>query len=296
MFYLSILPGDTAMAAELQPINVGDLVFDVRIAGNGGEPVILLHGFPETSHMWVPLLDALAAAGYQAAAADQRGYSSGARPEDAEHYSYPTMAEDVIGLADTLGFDKFHLVGHDHGAGLGWFVLGQIPERILSWSALSVPHLDAFGEAITNNAEQAERSQYMSFFQKAGEAEAMLSANDFEALKNVWDKSSPDQLEEYLRVFRQPGAVTGALNWYRGGQFAKDARKPLGPVDIATLFIWGNEDGAIGRPGVEAGHKLMIGDYQFIEMDAGHWLIQEQEEEVISAILNHIQKHGSENP
>ncbi len=293
-FMLSILLDhlEQSMTMPSDTITVGELDFDVRLAGPSDGPlVILLHGFPETSHMWLPLIDAMAASGYRVAAPDQRGYSAGARPEGAEHYAYPVMANDVTGLADALGAERFHLVGHDHGAGLGWFVLGQAASRIISWSALSVPHIDAFAAAITNNPEQAERSQYMTFFREQGVAEDAMSANDFEALKNAWNKSSPEQVEEYLRVFRQPGAVTGALNWYRGGQFSDEPRPDIGPISTPTLFIWGNQDNAIGRPGVEAGHKLMTGDYEFIELDAGHWLIQEQEEKVVTAVANHINKY-----
>src|SRR5512139_1741792 len=153
------------------------MTFRARFAGESGGPVMLLHGFPETSHMWVDLLPKLEAAGYRCMAPDQRGYSPGARPEGKEHYRYQDMASDVIALADAWGVDRFHLVGHDWGAGAGWAAVALFPERIVSWSALSVPHVAAFGRAIREDEDQAKRSTYVTFFQEPGVAEAALSAN-----------------------------------------------------------------------------------------------------------------------
>ena len=275
------------MAIEQTAMNVGAYTYDVRLAGDGDPLVILLHGFPETSHMWLPLLEHLAANGYTALAPDLRGYSPGARPPGAEHYAHAAMAPDILAMADALGRERFHLVGHDHGAGLGWYIAARHPDRVISWTALSVPHIDAFGQAIANDPEQRKRSEYMDFFRQVGTAEEALSANDFAALRNVWSESGPAEIEEYLRVLRQPGALTGALNWYRGGLTRE--REPIGPVSVPTLMIWGNRDQAIGRPGVTATPPLMDGPYRLVELDAGHWLIQEAEADVLRETLAHLE-------
>lgn len=278
------------MTVEETQMSVGEYTYDIRRAGDGGELVILLHGFPETSHMWLPLLEHLAANGYTALAPDLKGYSPGARPAAAEHYSHVAMAGDILAMADALGRDRFHLVGHDHGAGLGWHMAGRHAERLMSWTALSVPHVDAFLQAIATNAEQRQRSGYMDFFRQVGTAEAALSADDFAAMRNIWTASAPEQVEEYLRVLRQPGALTGALNWYRGG--FDEERQAVGRVSVPTLLIWGNQDQAIGRPGVTATPPLMDGPYRLLELDAGHWLIQEAEADVLRETLAHIEEFG----
>ena len=278
------------MTVEETQMSVGEHTYDIRRAGDGGELVILLHGFPETSHMWLPLLEHLAANGYTALAPDLKGYSPGARPAAAEHYSHVAMAGDILAMADALGRNRFHLVGHDHGAGLGWHMAGRHAERLMSWTALSVPHVDAFLQAIATNAEQRQRSGYMDFFRQVGTAEAALSANDFAAMRNIWTASAPEQVEEYLRVLRQPGALTGGLNWYRGG-FAEE-RQAVGQVSVPTLLIWGNQDQAIGRPGVAATPPLMDGPYRLLELEAGHWLIQEAEADVLRETLAHIEEFG----
>ena len=101
----------------LTQVAVGDFTFDVRMAGpDDGEVVILLHGFPQTSYEWRHQLGALAEAGYRAVAPDQRGYSHGARPPDVEDYTVSLLVGDVLGLADAIGAERFHVVGHDWGA------------------------------------------------------------------------------------------------------------------------------------------------------------------------------------
>ncbi|MXY56567.1 MAG: alpha/beta hydrolase [Gammaproteobacteria bacterium] len=282
--------GSSPMTIEQTQMKAGDYTYEVRRAGHGDDLVILLHGFPETSHMWLPLLEHLAANGYTALAPDLRGYSPGATPPEAEHYSHASMAGDILAMADALGKERFHLVGHDHGAGLGWYMAGRHADRLISWTALSVPHIDAFGDAIANNPEQRQRSGYMQFFRQVGTAEAALSANDFAALRNIWSASSPEQVEEYVRVLSQPGAMTGALNWYRGG--ITPDRRPVGKISVPTVLIWGNQDSAIGRPGVTATPPLMEGPYRLVELDVGHWLIQEAEADVLRETLAHIQQFG----
>lgn len=283
--------GEAPVTIEQTQLQAGDYTYEVRRAGDGDDLVILLHGFPETSHMWLPLLEHLAENGYTAVAPDLLGYSPGARPEGAEHYAHPAMAADILAMADALGRDRFHLVGHDHGAGLGWYMAGRHAERIVSWTALSVPHVDAFVDAIASNAEQRERSGYMQFFRQVGTAEAALSADDFAALRNIWSDSTPEQVEEYVRVLRQPGALTGALNWYRGG--LTEDREPVGRISVPTLLIWGNRDQAIGRPGVTATPPLMAGAYRLVELDAGHWLIQEAEADVLRETLAHLRQFAN---
>src|SRR4051812_2592536 len=87
-----------------------------------GRPVLLLHGFPETSTCWRRVMESLAAAGYRAVAVDQRGYSPGARPTGVAAYEITELVDDVVGWLDALGLDRVDLVGHDWGAAVGWAV------------------------------------------------------------------------------------------------------------------------------------------------------------------------------
>jgi pimeloyl-ACP methyl ester carboxylesterase len=119
--------------------------------GYWGEPVVLLHGFPETARMWTTLMERLADEGYHCLAPDQRGYSPGTRPGDVDRYNYEDLATDVQGLAAAARFERFHLVGHDRGAIVGWAQLAIDDKRIRSWTSLSIPHYRAWAQALLDN-------------------------------------------------------------------------------------------------------------------------------------------------
>ena len=100
---------------ERRRLHARGLVFDVLAAGDpAGEPVLLLHGFPQTAACWTRLAEALAGGGYRVLAPDQRGYSPGARPGAVGDYRMPELVADVLAVADRAGVvGRFHLAGHD---------------------------------------------------------------------------------------------------------------------------------------------------------------------------------------
>ena len=105
------------METQAQTWTIGEFHFTVNTAGPAsGPPVLLLHGFPQTRHMWRHQLPALAAAGFRAVAPDQRGYSAGARPLEVEAYASDLLTSDALALMDARGTQRFHLVGHDWAA------------------------------------------------------------------------------------------------------------------------------------------------------------------------------------
>jgi len=286
---------DFLRSANEQPdgltlIRVGDLNFRARVSNlaGAGDAIILLHGFPQTSILWQPLMKAAAASGYRVIAFDQRGYSPGARPRSVDAYSRKELVADVIGVADAAGFDRFHLVGHDWGSAVAWSVLMAAPQRILSLSSLSIPHPLAFGKAVMTDSDQRRRSRYIRFFRLPWLPELVLSfAHRFLLRSIIYQWLPAAHTEEYLRVLAEPGALTGVLNWYRAlgrGEsplWEKNVHKPV-------LHIWGNRDPAVGRKAVELQEQYILGPYTNLELDAGHWLLETRTDVVIENILKHI--------
>ncbi len=278
----------------IREIKANKTTFRCKAAGLSnvsGEPVIFLHGFPETSSMWASLMTQLADEGYCCFAPDQRGYSPGARPDRMEAYTYDELVSDVVALADAMEFRRFHLVGHDWGSVVGWAVVHMYPNRIQSWTAMSVPHVDAFRSAIADDPDQQQRSQYISLFLLPGQAEEVLVGNDFAGLRAAWSSIPANQVEDYLTVFSQPGAMTAALNWYRANARLLDPGdrgEKFGPVSHPTLLLWGNQDIAVGRASVERTAPYMRGPYRLVELNAGHWLAQEEPQRVYKEIREHL--------
>ena len=125
----------------LAEINNGEYVLNCRIGGmeNDGETVILLHGFPETSYMWVRLMHVLVNKGYRVIAPDQRGYSPNARPTLIKEYTLKHTVSDVLAIVDAYKLKRYHLVGHDWGSSVGWAFIAEHSDKPVSYTHLTLP-------------------------------------------------------------------------------------------------------------------------------------------------------------
>lgn len=271
-------------------IRANGMEFRARVAGfsnHGGDGVMLLHGFPETSIMWEPMLDRLAKGGFRAVAFDQRGYSPGARPFRLESYRSGKLAADVIAVAAAVGFDRFHVVGHDFGAAIAWIAADRFPRQVIGVTSLSTPHPEALAEALDKLRGQRLRSSYAVLYWIPVLPELVLGFNRAAYLQRLhWQFHPPEHVEEYKQVFSEPGALRGALNWYRAFKFRPD--DPLGKIRQPTLFIWGSEDGAFGPVAAEQTADYVEGPFRFLELKAGHQLMLEAPDVVANAVLSHL--------
>ncbi len=200
--------------------------FDVNDTGPvtgdaAAEVVILLHGFPQDRRSWDQVAAALAGDGYRVLAPDLRGYSPGARPTARAAYRNSELAADVLALADAAGAERFHLAGHDWGAALAWYVAGRHPERVASLAALSVPHPQAFVQALASSSQLA-RSWYMAAWQLPWLPEQVLSRRDGQVFRDILTRTGLDPVsaDRYALRARDPATLRGPLNWYRAMPFS----------------------------------------------------------------------------
>ncbi|MCP3801194.1 alpha/beta hydrolase [Allokutzneria sp. A3M-2-11 16] len=270
-------------------IQLGELTFDVVASGpESGEPVLLLHGFPQTAHSWHRVTALLNAAGLRTYAPNQRGYSPGARPADVADYAVPNLVRDVIGIADALGLGSFHLVGHDWGAIVAWSTAIGHPERVRTLTAVSVPHPAAFAWARANDPDQAKRSEYIHLFRTAGKAEEVLLANEAESLYKVFGTALPlEDTEIHVRAMTEPGVLTAALNWYRAAVPGERAAVP--PARVPTTYIWSTADIALGEAGARKCAEFVDAPYELRVLDGiSHWIPDEAPEAVAHAVLSRM--------
>ena len=270
-------------------VKTNDFTFTCRVGGmeNDKETIFLLHGFPETSRMWNDFIKLLDKEGYRIIAPDQRGYSKGARPSKVSDYSINKLSQDIINIANEFNIDKFHLVGHDWGSAVGWYIASNFTDRLITWSALSVPHLDAFFYSMKNDKVQIKKSDYIKFFNKPILPELYFKIFSYKNLRNIWRKSSESEIISYLETFKQKRALKSALNWYRAN-FKDYESVVIGDIYIPTLIIYGMNDMAIDVKSVDNSDKFLKGRYKIEKLDSGHWLIQESFEEVSKSIIEHI--------
>jgi pimeloyl-ACP methyl ester carboxylesterase len=262
--------------------------FDARVAGPvGGSAVLLLHGFPQHGGMWSGVVPALHAAGLRTIAPDQRGYSPGARPDGVAAYQMDECVTDALAILDALGVESAHVVGHDWGAAVGWHLAAKHAARVGTFTAISVPHPASHAQALGTDPDQKTRSAYLNLFRQPGRAEEVLLAADAARLRAMFGGLDPALVDEYVRPLREPGALTGPLNWYRA--MSRRDLDGLGPSLVPTTYLWSDNDLAIGRTAAEGCAAYAVEDYEFVVVPGmSHWLPDEVPDLVNLAILDRV--------
>lgn len=280
------------MTDRLTTFRRGPYTFDVLDAGPpDGEPVVLLHGFPQRASSWDLVAPLLHDRGFRTIAPDQRGYSPGARPTRRREYAQAELVADVLAMLDAAGIGDAHIVGHDWGAAVAWTLAAHHPDRVRTLTALSVPHPGAFVQAMPRG--QVLRSWYMLAFQIPALPEKalgrlMTTRPDFGAqmgLPEPFASRVTTEIAEY-------GALPGALGWYRA-MFIPDKRSAPRRVQVPTTYLWGDRDIALGRAGARLSSGWVDAPYEFLVLPgADHWLPEARPAEVAAAIVARIDAAG----
>lgn len=289
-----------ATGVDVFEVDTGDFTFTVRAIGpEDGRLVLLLHGFPQSSFEWRHQMAALAAAGYRAVAFDQRGYSPGARPLGVENYRLEHLVADVLAVADELGAHRFDLVGHDWGGAVAWLGAAYYQQRIRTLTAVSMPHPASFAAALAvGDPDQVAKSSYIEMLRVEGVAEEALLAGDGAGLRNALSATGhpdPENLDVYVELLRQPGALTAALNWYRAVSMTEAAARGASgaKIEVPTLYVWGDADPALGRVAAEGSADFVKGPYRFeVLPGVGHWIPEEVPDQLNQMLLEHLSTHG----
>jgi pimeloyl-ACP methyl ester carboxylesterase len=276
-------------------VTAGGWKFRVLDEGSPSDrAVLLLHGFPESAEEWRAQLGFLARAGFRAIAPDQRGYSAGARPEGVAAYGIDLLVGDALAICDSLDIKRFDLVGHDWGAIVAWMLAAHHPSRVRSFTAVSVPHPEAFADAYASlDSNQREMSSYIDVFRAEGDAgEKMLAGEDGAGLRQLFEQQglSPEAVAGHAAIHEQPEALTAAMNWYRATHPTMMRGVPR--VSIPTLFVWGTLDPAISRDAAEGCAQYVTGPYRFEVLESvGHWIPELEAETFNRILLEHLTAH-----
>jgi pimeloyl-ACP methyl ester carboxylesterase len=279
----------------------------LKVAFGGAEdaePIVFLHGFPESHRTWRHQMTALSSE-FRVIAPDQRGFAGSSRPEDVDEYETKKIVEDLLALADTLGLGRFTLVGHDWGGAVAWAAALKHAERLKRLVIVNAPHPLIFQKSVIEDEAQRDASQYIRAFRTPG-MEAAIKAM---GLETFFEKSfgahvdlrkiSDAERRAYLHDWSQPGALTAMLNWYRAkgivipetGEKAHNplwTHLPFPKVKVPTLVVWGMKDKALLPLQLEGLHDL-VEDLRLVTVvDAGHFIPWEKPEAVTSAIRGFI--------
>ncbi len=259
-----------------------------------GPPLLLLHGFPQMRAMWRPLLPTLSQH-FTVIAADLRGYGDSWKPEGVEAMSFRAMGAEMCALMAALGFERFHLAGHDRGGRVAHrmaldateaiqslTVMDIVPtEHLLStlthevarayyhWFFLAQPH--PFPETLIGHDPDAYYERCLLGFGKA-------SLSDFDA----------ELLAEYRRAWRDPGMIRASTDDYRAAidvDLIHDRADLDRQVRCPTLVLYG-ADGAMARAmDVPATWAPRLADMRSEAIPGGHFFPDQSPEETAAALL-----------
>ena len=259
----------------------------VQAGPANGEPVVLLHGFPEFWWAWKGQVGLLAEAGFRVIVPDQRGYGLSEKPDGIEPYRVEELGLDVVGLIQALGYEDAYLAGHDWGGRVAWQVAIQHQEVVRKLVIFQLPHPLARAEVTEETV-----SWYRSFFQLPFLPELVVRLGNWAALAGALrDTSLPGaftdaDLAQYRAAWDQPGAARAMVNWYRAGfryppEFEGERR-----VRVPTNVVLAPDDAFIPESLTRASLEH-CDDGVLTELESGtHWVLHEAPERTSRILID----------
>jgi pimeloyl-ACP methyl ester carboxylesterase len=267
--------------------NVNGTRLHYLVAGNG-DPVVLLHGYAETSHMWLPLMPKLAAS-HTVIAPDLRGAGQSATPADG--YTKAAMAQDIHALTQKLGYERVRIVGHDIGLMVAYAFAALYPsevDRIVLmdaflpgvgkwrdvWLMRDLWHFHFYGKTPLALVHGRERIYFEHFW------------NDFAA--NPAHSIPERDRRFYAKAYGRPGGMRAGFEYFRAfekdaEEFARFAQKPL---PMPMLVLTGEK--ASGDFLIEQGRLVATNVEGMVIRGSGHWLMEEAPQQVIPKLVEFL--------
>jgi len=286
---LTAYAGDAAERIEMHTANVNGVQLQYLMAGKRSDiPVVLLHGYAETSRMWMPLIPQLADRRV-VIAPDLRGAGGSSKPDSG--YDKKTMAQDIHALVHDLGFQKIKIVGHDIGLMVAYAYAAQYPDEVQSivlmdaflpgigdwqkvWLLRDKWHFNFYGETPLRLVEGRERIYFEHFW------------NDFAA--DPQNSVSEADRRFYTAEYAKPGGMRAGFEYFHAFEqdardFAEFARTPL-PMPMLVLT------------GEKASGEFLIAQARLVASNvkgnviqgSGHWLMSEAPEQTMAALVQFI--------
>ena len=315
---------------EHQILQVNGIDLSLYYAGpEGGRPVWLLHGFPECWHSWRQQIAPLAAVGYRVLIPEMRGYGQSSAPRDPAAYDVLTICGDIQAAMDQLDQQQVCMVGHDWGAPIAWHLALLEPQRVQAVVGMAVPFGGRPRQPAIEIMRQlyAGRFHYIVHFQQPGVAEAEMDADIARTLRMMMHNTSSavpkdhflqektagaglfDGMQDpgtlpawcdapafalYVQTFQERGFY-GALNWYRNFERNWQRTEALAErqVEQPALFLLGDMDpvGTLEAYTLKQMPKRVPLLESHVLSNCGHWIQNEQAEQVNALLLDFLQRH-----
>ncbi|OAN75207.1 alpha/beta hydrolase [Jannaschia sp. EhC01] len=285
---------------EASRIATNGIELSVHRAGRG-EPLVLLHGFPQNHRCWEKIAPRLAER-FDVIVPDLRGYGDSDAPEGVEAYAKREMALDIVGVLDALGLKRAHVLGHDRGARVTYRLALDHPDRVKRLGIIEIVPTGDFWAAW--DAELALAAYHWTFLaQPAPLPERMILADGpgyIDWTLEAWSKApgldafGAAALESYRAQGADPLRVAAMCNDYRAGatidrRIDAESRAAGLKIDAPLLFLWaaGGFPARTGDPlGVWRDWAASVTGQEI--GGSGHFVMEEVPEPVLAAVLTHF--------
>src|SRR5580704_8689122 len=269
--------------------NVNGVRLHYLIAGTGA-PLMLLHGYAETSHMWRPLMAVLAKT-HTVVAPDLRGAGQSSAP--AAGYTKAEMAQDIHALARKLGYEQIRIVGHDIGLMVAYAYAAQYSSEVDR-----IALMDAFlpGVGDWRNVWLMRDLWHFHFYGKT--PLALVHGRERIYFEHFWNDFAADPKHSvperdrriYAKAYARPGGMRAGFEYFRAFEkdaedFARFAQKPL---QMPMLVLTGEK--ASGETLIQQARLVATNVEGVIVRKSGHWLMEEAPDQVIPNLVEFLNR------
>ena len=282
-----------------ETIDVGDATIACVIGGSG-PPVLLLHGFPQNKAMWARVAPALTSH-YTVVCADLRGYGDSSKPPchpDNSNYSFRTLANDQRTLMRTLGFDRFHLIGHDRGGRTGHRLALDHPDTVLSLTVMDI--VPTYTMFMDTNRKVAGSYWHWYFLAQPAPFPERLIANDpdffYETCLVGWGATKltdfdQELLADYRRSWRDPAMIHGSCSDYRAAatiDLHHDTADLSRLVTCPTLVFYGSTGQMAQLFDIPAEWRKRCAHPKEASLPGGHFFVDQFPQQVAQTLRDFL--------
>jgi len=280
---------NSSNVAKSRFANLNGVKLHYLVAGKG-DPVVLLHGYAETSHMWLPLISELANT-RTVIAPDLRGAGQSSKPDGG--YTKAAMAQDIHALVRQLGYERIRIVGHDIGLMVAYAYAAQYPDEVEK-----IALMDAFLPGVGNWRDVWLMRDLWHFHFYGKTPLALVHGRERIYFEHFWNDfaanpkhSVPERDRRfYAREYARPGGMRAGFEYFHAfEQDAKDftefAKKPL---PMPMLVLTGEK--ASGDFLIQQGRLVATNVEGVVVRGSGHWLMEEAPEQVIPKLVEFLNR------
>jgi haloacetate dehalogenase len=274
------------------------------VVGGSGPPLLMLHGYPQNLSLWARVAPKLAER-FTVVCADLRGYGDSAKPKcaaDHSNYSFRAMAGDQIGLMRQLGYERFHVVGHDRGGRTGHRMALDHPDKVATLTVMDI--VPTYAMFMDTDRKVASAYWHWYFLQQPEPFPERLIGADpdffYETCLFGWGAASAadfcaDMLADYRRCWRDPEMIHGSCSDYRAAatiDLEHDEADIDRKVECPTLVFYGARGVMARLFNLPAEWRKRCRDVHEASMPGGHFFIDQYPDEVVRELLGFLEARG----